>query len=190
MLLFLRSSSSGDGVDADLCKRFVNCLLRLASRSFWTDSRSRRRRGLVGGVGGGESVVVIELFTSEAIPGVSVVLPPLQQRLSEGGGVGGAVPKNSIFSSISSFPSLQSGILKSSLASCSFQNCILSIFLHASVLVVGNHEILKGRGRKQVRLAIGCAVHGIRKHSISSTQRRQNALHRGHRQKCANLAKH
>lgn len=90
MLLCLRTASSGDGVDEDLCKRFVNCLLRLASRSFCTDNLSRERRGLVGGVAG-ESAVEMPLFTSPALSGDSVVLlPPLQQRpSSEGGGDGG-----------------------------------------------------------------------------------------------------
>jgi hypothetical protein len=92
MSLCRRTVSSGEGVDEDLCRRFVNCLLRLASRSFWTDNRSRERRGLVGGVGGGDNVVEVLLFTSEPFPGDSVVLPPLQQRpSSEGGGDGGAL---------------------------------------------------------------------------------------------------
>lgn len=78
--------------DDDLCKRVVNCRLRLASRSFCTDNRLRRRRGFVGGVGGGVRAVLVELFTSEVSSGDSGVLPPLQQRpSSEGGGEGGAL---------------------------------------------------------------------------------------------------
>lgn len=177
MPLCRRTVSSGEGVDDDLCRRVVNCLLRFASRSFWTDNRSRERRGLVGGVRGGDNVVKVLLFTSEPFPRESMVLPPLQQRpSSEGGGDGGALANEK------GTPRIVSAI---AVFSDFFLLCGTCMEYFDMFFLVRHSELtfsFQLRASKYINLVAvisflnrptGCAAYGIMKRHFPSIQQRE-----------------